>query len=225
MKWDDATLRVSRLDLWAASEGLKGRGGGEGGAGAGAAPAGAGLPPPTPRAAGSGGWSGSPGRSSAGAGTHRGRGGGGGRSDVVGEASGAAMAEFPSKVSTRTSSPAQGAGASVAALRPDLDFVRSVVGALMLLQLVRLPETPGHRIPPRAPPTPRLPRGALSTDAPRVPVAVPARTRTVRPGPQRPLTPHNPQGVPRGPPQTRAQTPPSPRTSPPRCWLTRHPAL
>lgn len=47
------------------------------------------------------------------------------------------MAEFPSKVSTRTSSPAQGAGASGSALRPDLDFVRSVVGVLMLLQLVR----------------------------------------------------------------------------------------
>lgn len=46
------------------------------------------------------------------------------------------MAEFPSKVSTRTSSPAQGAGASVSALRPDLGFVRSSLGALMLLQLV-----------------------------------------------------------------------------------------
>lgn len=46
------------------------------------------------------------------------------------------MAEFPSKVSTRTSSPAQGAGASVSALRPDLGFVRSILGVLMLLQLV-----------------------------------------------------------------------------------------
>ena len=45
------------------------------------------------------------------------------------------MAEFPSKVSTRTSSPAQG-GAAVSALRPDLGFVRSSLGALMLLQLV-----------------------------------------------------------------------------------------
>uniref|UniRef100_A0A9L0TR76 Plasmolipin n=1 Tax=Equus caballus TaxID=9796 RepID=A0A9L0TR76_HORSE len=45
------------------------------------------------------------------------------------------MAEFPAKVSTRTSSPAQGAGASVSALRPDLGFVRSSLGALMLLQL------------------------------------------------------------------------------------------
>uniref|UniRef100_A0A5F9C8V5 Plasmolipin n=1 Tax=Oryctolagus cuniculus TaxID=9986 RepID=A0A5F9C8V5_RABIT len=46
------------------------------------------------------------------------------------------MAEFPSKVSTRTSSPAQGSGASAWALRPDLGFVRSTVGALMLLQLL-----------------------------------------------------------------------------------------
>lgn len=46
------------------------------------------------------------------------------------------MAEFPSKVSTRTSSPAQGAGASVSALRPDLSFVGSSLGALMLVQLV-----------------------------------------------------------------------------------------
>nr|KAF6318828.1 plasmolipin [Pipistrellus kuhlii] len=46
------------------------------------------------------------------------------------------MAEFPSKVSTRTSSPAQGAGAAASALRPDLGFVRSAVGALMLLQLL-----------------------------------------------------------------------------------------
>lgn len=46
------------------------------------------------------------------------------------------MAEFPSKVSTRTSSPAQGVGASVSALRPDLGFVRSALGVLALLQLV-----------------------------------------------------------------------------------------
>ncbi|XP_006863618.1 PREDICTED: plasmolipin [Chrysochloris asiatica] len=46
------------------------------------------------------------------------------------------MAEFPSKVSTRTSSPAQGAGPSALSLRPDLGFVRSPIGALMLLQLV-----------------------------------------------------------------------------------------
>ncbi|KAL2762381.1 plasmolipin [Daubentonia madagascariensis] len=48
------------------------------------------------------------------------------------------MAEFPSKVSTRTSSPAQGAGASVSALRPDLGFARSGLGALMLLQLLMI---------------------------------------------------------------------------------------
>uniref|UniRef100_A0A2K6L6D7 Plasmolipin n=4 Tax=Colobinae TaxID=9569 RepID=A0A2K6L6D7_RHIBE len=48
------------------------------------------------------------------------------------------MAEFPSKVSTRTSSPAQGAGVSVSALRPDLGFVRSSLGALMLLQLLMI---------------------------------------------------------------------------------------
>lgn len=47
------------------------------------------------------------------------------------------MAEFPSKVSTRTSSPAQGASASSWTLRPDLGFVRSSLGVLMLLQLVR----------------------------------------------------------------------------------------
>lgn len=46
------------------------------------------------------------------------------------------MAEFPSKVSTRTSSPAQGVGASMSALRPDLDFLRSRLGVLMVLQLV-----------------------------------------------------------------------------------------
>nr|KAF6407737.1 plasmolipin [Molossus molossus] len=48
------------------------------------------------------------------------------------------MAEFPSKVSTRTSSPAQGAGTSVSALRPDLGFVRSILGMLMLLQLLHM---------------------------------------------------------------------------------------
>uniref|UniRef100_A0A8D1AJR7 Plasmolipin n=1 Tax=Sus scrofa TaxID=9823 RepID=A0A8D1AJR7_PIG len=47
------------------------------------------------------------------------------------------MAEFPSKVSTRTSSPAQG-GAAVSALHPDLGFVRSSLGALMLLQLLMI---------------------------------------------------------------------------------------
>uniref|UniRef100_F7EW81 Plasmolipin n=2 Tax=Macaca TaxID=9539 RepID=F7EW81_MACMU len=64
------------------------------------------------------------------------------------------MAEFPSKVSTRTSSPAQGAGASVSALRPDLGFVRSSLGALMLLQLVLgllvwalIADTPYHLYP------------------------------------------------------------------------------
>ncbi|XP_070253833.1 plasmolipin [Myotis yumanensis] len=64
------------------------------------------------------------------------------------------MAEFPSKVSTRTSSPAQGAGASGSALRPDLDFVRSVVGVLMLLQLALgllvwalIADTPYHLYP------------------------------------------------------------------------------
>ncbi|KAM5263706.1 plasmolipin [Ctenodactylus gundi] len=46
------------------------------------------------------------------------------------------MAEFPSKVSTRTSSPAQGPGALVSSLRPDLGFARSGFGVLMLLQLV-----------------------------------------------------------------------------------------
>lgn len=64
------------------------------------------------------------------------------------------MAEFPSKVSTRTSSPAQGAGASAWALRPDLGFVRSSLGALMLLQLVLgllvwalIADTPYHLYP------------------------------------------------------------------------------
>lgn len=54
------------------------------------------------------------------------------------------MAEFPSKVSTRTSSPAQGAGTSVSALRPDLGFVRSILGTLMLLQLVSARGAPGE---------------------------------------------------------------------------------
>uniref|UniRef100_A0A2K6F8L3 Plasmolipin n=1 Tax=Propithecus coquereli TaxID=379532 RepID=A0A2K6F8L3_PROCO len=48
------------------------------------------------------------------------------------------MAEFPSKVTTRTSSPTQGAGASVSAMRLDLGFVRSRLGALMLLQLLMI---------------------------------------------------------------------------------------
>ncbi|XP_004480084.1 plasmolipin [Dasypus novemcinctus] len=63
------------------------------------------------------------------------------------------MAEFPSKVSTRTSSPAQGAAAG-AALRPDLAFARSSLGALMLLQLVLgllvwalIADTPYHLYP------------------------------------------------------------------------------
>ncbi|CAO2610440.1 Pllp [Lemmus lemmus] len=64
------------------------------------------------------------------------------------------MAEFPSKVSTRTSSPAQGVGASVSALRPDLGFVRSALGVLALLQLVLgllvwalIADTPYHLYP------------------------------------------------------------------------------
>lgn len=64
------------------------------------------------------------------------------------------MAEFPSKVSTRTSSPAQGAGASVSALRLNLGFVRSSLGVLMLLQLVLgllvwalIADTPYHLYP------------------------------------------------------------------------------
>ncbi|TKC44559.1 hypothetical protein EI555_013468 [Monodon monoceros] len=62
------------------------------------------------------------------------------------------MAEFPSKVSTRTSSPAQGGGAAVSALRPDLGFVRSSLGALMLLQLQQssLPPQPQVTLPPSA---------------------------------------------------------------------------
>lgn len=97
------------------------------------------------------------------------------------------MAEFPSKVSTRTSSPAQGAGASVSSLRPDLGFVRSSRGALMLLQLVSARGAAGPRVgyrrglaggiggsgrpsfAPRTPPVqaharpdaPRLPQGRL----------------------------------------------------------------
>ncbi|XP_068963892.1 plasmolipin [Petaurus breviceps papuanus] len=50
------------------------------------------------------------------------------------------MADFPSKVSTQTSTPVQGgAGSSlpgIGALRPDLGFLRSVVGALMVLEIV-----------------------------------------------------------------------------------------
>ncbi|XP_003472118.1 plasmolipin [Cavia porcellus] len=64
------------------------------------------------------------------------------------------MAEFPSKVSTRTSSPAQGAGASASSLRPDLGFLRSTFGVLMLLQLVLgllvwalIADTPYHLYP------------------------------------------------------------------------------
>ncbi|XP_037672420.1 plasmolipin [Choloepus didactylus] len=64
------------------------------------------------------------------------------------------MAEFPSKVSTRTSSPAQGAGVTAAALRPDLGFLRSLIGALMLLQMVLgllvwalIADTPYHLYP------------------------------------------------------------------------------
>ncbi|XP_063134339.1 plasmolipin isoform X1 [Rattus norvegicus] len=64
------------------------------------------------------------------------------------------MAEFPSKVSTRTSSPAQGVGASVSAMRPDLGFVRSALGVLALLQLVLgllvwalIADTPYHLYP------------------------------------------------------------------------------
>ncbi|XP_049642112.1 plasmolipin [Suncus etruscus] len=64
------------------------------------------------------------------------------------------MAEFPSKVSTRTSSPAQGVGASMSALRPDLDFLRSNLGVLMVLQLVLgllvwalIADTPYHLYP------------------------------------------------------------------------------
>nr|XP_042141393.1 plasmolipin-like [Peromyscus maniculatus bairdii] len=65
------------------------------------------------------------------------------------------MAEFPSKVSTRTGSPAQGMGASVSALRPDLGFLRSALGVLTLLQLVLgllvwwalIADTPYHLYP------------------------------------------------------------------------------
>lgn len=118
------------------------------------------------------------------------------------------MAEFPSKVSTRTSSPAQGAGASVSSLRPDLGFVRSSLGALMLLQLVSargaargVPAGPGGiggsgrpSFAPRTPAAqahtrldaPCLPRGLLQDRCPwhpltsRVPVAVRASTLAVR---------------------------------------------
>lgn len=119
------------------------------------------------------------------------------------------MAEFPSKVSTRTSSPAQGAGASVSALRPDVSFVRSILGALMLLQLVSGRGAPGDRGLRGGPPEhpihshPGLtraltrrayPGGAYRTGAPDVtlelsrgPVAVPASTGTVRPCSECPL--------------------------------------
>uniref|UniRef100_G3QRU7 MARVEL domain-containing protein n=1 Tax=Gorilla gorilla gorilla TaxID=9595 RepID=G3QRU7_GORGO len=60
------------------------------------------------------------------------------------------MAEFPSKVSTRTSSPAQDAGA----LRTDLGFVGSRLGRSCLLQLVLgllvwalIADTPYHLYP------------------------------------------------------------------------------
>lgn len=89
------------------------------------------------------------------------------------------MAEFPSKVSTRTSSPAQGAGASGSLLRPDPGFVRSRLGALMLLQLVsaRGPRgagrggsgAPGGHPQPRlarAPTRRAAPGGAARTEAP-----------------------------------------------------------
>uniref|UniRef100_A0A8D2EMU9 Plasmolipin n=1 Tax=Theropithecus gelada TaxID=9565 RepID=A0A8D2EMU9_THEGE len=48
------------------------------------------------------------------------------------------MAEFQSKVSTWTSSPAQGAGASVSTLCMDLGFVRSRLRVFMLLQLLHM---------------------------------------------------------------------------------------
>ncbi|XP_075393552.1 plasmolipin [Tenrec ecaudatus] len=64
------------------------------------------------------------------------------------------MAEFPSKVSTRTSSPAQGAGTSAWVLRADLGLVRSGFGVLMLVQLVLgllvwalIADTPHHLYP------------------------------------------------------------------------------
>ncbi|XP_050631811.1 plasmolipin-like [Macaca thibetana thibetana] len=64
------------------------------------------------------------------------------------------MAEFQSKVSTWTSSPAQGAGTSVSTLRMDLGFVRSRLRVFMLLQLVLgllvwalIADTPYHLYP------------------------------------------------------------------------------
>ncbi|XP_074067353.1 plasmolipin [Macrotis lagotis] len=50
------------------------------------------------------------------------------------------MADFPSKVSTQTSTPAQAGVRSslppLGTLRPDLGFLRSLVGALMVLEIV-----------------------------------------------------------------------------------------
>ncbi|XP_044520061.1 plasmolipin [Gracilinanus agilis] len=50
------------------------------------------------------------------------------------------MADFPSKVSTQTSTPVQGGAHStlpgLGSLRPDLGFLRSLVGALMILEIV-----------------------------------------------------------------------------------------
>lgn len=98
------------------------------------------------------------------------------------------MAEFPSKVSTRTSSPAQGAGTSASALRPDLGFVRSILGTLMLLQLVSARGAPGNRGlqggPPqhpihsqprltRAPTCRAFPGGTLRTNAPEITLEAP----------------------------------------------------
>lgn len=109
------------------------------------------------------------------------------------------MAEFPAKVSTRTSSPAQGAGASVSALRPDLGFVRSSLGALMLLQLVRARGAAGRVGGPgqaggirdsgavlllRSPKTPNP-----GSHAPRRAAATPGRLRHGRPPPRSPGNP------------------------------------
>uniref|UniRef100_A0A8C9HZG6 Plasmolipin n=1 Tax=Piliocolobus tephrosceles TaxID=591936 RepID=A0A8C9HZG6_9PRIM len=64
------------------------------------------------------------------------------------------MAEFQSKVSTWTNSPAQGARASVSTLCTDLGFVHSRLGLFMLLQLVLgllvwalIADTPYHLYP------------------------------------------------------------------------------
>ncbi|XP_051835859.1 plasmolipin [Antechinus flavipes] len=50
------------------------------------------------------------------------------------------MADFPSKVSTQTSTPVQGGARSslpgLGALRPDIGFLRSVLGALMIVEIV-----------------------------------------------------------------------------------------